>query len=160
MKCERSGVQAFRRSGVRLSLCLLLFLVLPCAVRAQNGTDKSAKAAADKDYLLGIDDVIEVTVTNHDDMDRTLTILPNGKINFAGVGEITAAGRTSRAVAEEIRAELDKTLNNFEVVVSVKEVRSRRVRAIGAVRAPGSYDMKPAWRVVDLLAVAGGPTAK
>src|SRR5579862_6096458 len=108
MKCRRSGVQAFGRSGIRLSLCLLL-LALPGAALAQIGPDKSAKAVADKDYLLGIDDVIEVTVTNHDDLDRTLTILPNGKINYPGVGEITAAGRTSRAVAEEIRAELDKT---------------------------------------------------
>ena len=111
-------------------------------------------------FVLGPDDVIEVTVRDHTELDHTLTVLPDGKIAFPTVGELQAAGKTPRALAAEIKAELETTLNNIRVTVTVKEVHSRRVSIAGPVKATGNYDIKRNWRVFDLVAAAGGLSAK
>ncbi len=110
--------------------------------------------------LLGPDDVVEITVRNHSDLDHTLTVLPDGKITFPTLGEMQAAGKTPRALAADIQTELEKTLNNVGVTVVVKEAHSRRVRVVGAVRQAGGFDLKPGWRVFDALIAAGGLSAK
>src|SRR5579871_5439463 len=134
---------------VLLALMILAAsLLLPSASLAQS------------EYTLGPDDVIEITVRNHDDLNKTLTILPNGKITYVGVGELTAAGRTPRDVAAVIEAELTKTYNNLAVTVAVKEIHSRRVKVIGGVKSPGAYDLRANWRVFDVLAAAGGLALK
>ena len=112
------------------------------------------------DYVLGPDDVIDVTVENHPQLNKTLVVLPDGKISFPGVGEVVAAGKSLKTLGAELRAALEKTRNNVDVVVSVKEVRSRQARAVGAVKTPGSFVLKPGWRLMDLVAVAGGFVAK
>ena len=139
---------------MRWRLALLLLLSFSVAsVKADTGK-------AQGDYTLGADDVIDISVLNHSAFDKTLTILPDGKIAFPGVGEITAAGKTAKALAAEIQTALEKTMNNVGVVISVKERHSRRVRIIGAVRTPGGFDLKPGWRLLDVVAGAGGLSAK
>ncbi len=130
-------------------------------------TDAIPGAAQDKPQdaalgqpLLGPDDVVEITVRNHSDLDHILTILPDGKITFPTLGEMQAAGKTPRALAADIQTELEKTLNNVGVTVVIKEAHSRRVRVIGAVRQAGGFDLKPGWRVFDALIAAGGLSAK
>jgi len=120
----------------------------------------SADNKPGNDYVMGPDDVIEITVPTHPGLDKTLTILPDGKITYIEIGEVQAAGKTTRQLAEEIKAALERTRNNVQVSVSVKEVRSRKVRVAGAVRNPSAYDLKPSWRMLDLVAVAGGFTAR
>jgi polysaccharide export outer membrane protein len=112
------------------------------------------------DYVLSPGDVIEVSVLNHNDLDKTLTVLPDGKIAFAAVGEMKAAGKTPKALAAELHRLLDKTLNNFGVTVTVKELHARKVRVIGAVKTPGSYDFKDDQRFLDVVAAAGGLSNK
>lgn len=132
----------------------------PAAAGAQAPAAAPAADRATQEFTLGADDVIEVTVRDHVELDHTLTILPDGKIAYPTVGEMQAAGKTPRALAAEIQAELEITLNNIHVTVTVKEVHSRRVRIVGAVRAPGGFDLKRDWRVFDLIAAAGGLSAK
>lgn len=111
-------------------------------------------------FVLGADDVIEITVRNHSELDHVLTVLPDGKLTFPTVGEMQAAGKTPRALAMEIQAELEKTLNNVGVTVVVKEAHSRRVRLIGAVRQAGAIDLKPGWKLFDAVIAAGGLSAR
>lgn len=123
----------------------------------------SGAHAADKpgaSYILGAEDVIEIMVRNHDDLNRVLTIRPDGKITLPRINEIKAAGKTASALAAEIQAQLEKSLNHAEVTVSVKEVHPRRVRVLGAVKTAGTYELKPNWRFMDLVAVAGGLSTK
>ena len=46
------------------------------------------------------------------------------------------------------------------MTIIVREVRSRKVGITGAVRASSNYDLKQNWRLMDLIAAAGGLTAK
>lgn len=142
-----------------LSLLLTMLLV---AV----GMQSRAQSAASTDYILGPDDVIEISVPSHSDfnhdkeLNKTLPILPDGKINYSGTGAIQAAGKTPSALAADIKKALEKTRDNVVVVVVVREIHSRHARVLGAIKAAGSYDLKPNWRLDDLIAMAGGLTEK
>ena len=134
------------------------------AARAQKspppGVQNSPQNSPTEAFVLGPDDVIEVTVRDHSDLDHTLTVLPDGKIAFPTVGELQAAGKTPRDLAAEIKTELETTFNNIRVTVTVKEVHSRRVSIAGPVKTAGGFDLKRDWRVFDLVAAAGGLSAK
>lgn len=131
----------------------LLCLTLIASVRA-------TAQKADNEYVLAPGDVIDISVLNHTDLDKTVTILPDGKIAFAAVGEIIATGKTPKKLAAELYEILDKTLNNFAVTVTVKEPRARKVRIIGAVKTTGAFDFKDGTRLLDVIASAGGLSNK
>lgn len=116
--------------------------------------------AATGDYVLGIDDELEITVANHDTLNRSVIVRPDGKVSFPPVGELQATGRTAGKLAAEIQKKLEVTLNNARVLVLLKVSNSRRARVLGAVAKPGAYAIKPGWRVMDLVAVAEGLTTK
>lgn len=110
-------------------------------------------------YLLGPDDVISVYVRNHTDLnEKSLPILQDGTVAYGAVGVLKAAGKSPEQLAAEIQTKLEETRNHCEVVVSVLEVHSRRARIMGAVKTPGGFDLKPNWRLMDLITMAGGLT--
>ena len=150
---------------VHCSRGLFLFLLVLGAgssphQAAAHPVSDGVKASAAEPFTLGADDVIDISVRDHVEMDRTITILPDGKITVPSLGEFQAAGKTPRALAAEIQVELEKTLNNVSVTVAVKETHSRRARVVGAVKMTGIYDIRSSWRVLDLVVAAGGLSAK
>jgi len=120
----------------------------------------NAHAQANGALVLGPDDVIEVTISNHPALNQTVTIRPDGRITVPRAGDVQAAGRTSQALAADIQNRLKSRLNNARVTVAIKEVHSRRVRVLGAIGKSGSYELKPNWRFMDLVAEAGGLKTK
>ena len=130
---------------------------------AKDGKDVGSSGATNSvgtEYVLGADDVIELSVSHHANLDRQMTILPDGKITLPDIGDFQASGKTRRELGAEIQAAYEKTLNNADVTIIVREVRSRKVGVTGAVHASATYDLKQNWRLMDLIASAGGLTAK
>jgi polysaccharide biosynthesis/export protein len=138
-----SQTGAFKRAGITTQTT---------TARTQSGATRQIGA----DYLLGPDDVIEVTVRNHDDLNKTIVIRPDGKFAFPYAGEVQAGGRTARALAADIQNRLARSLNHAVVMISVKEVHSKEIHVIGQVSKPGAFDLKEGLTVVSLLAQAGG----
>ncbi len=120
------------------------------------GPGRNVQAQGNAPLVLGTDDVIEVRVSNHPDLNSTVTIRPDGKVTIPRAGDIQAAGLTSQALRAAIQKRLNTSLNNARVTVAVKEVNSQLVRVLGAVNQPGSYKWKPNWRFMDVVAQAGG----
>ncbi len=120
----------------------------------------ASNIAQDGDYRLGPDDVLDVTVTNHPDLNSTLTVRPDGKISLPRAGDLTVTGKTTRQLAREIETRLARTLNNARVQIGVKQARPRQARIIGAVTTAGTYTIKPNTRVVDLVGMASGLSTK
>lgn len=131
------------------TVAVVLALVAPISAQKPEGGRPT-------DYVLGADDVIEVTVADHPELSKVVQIMPDGKIAFPEVGELQAAGKTPAALAAAIKAALEQHRNNVNVVVTVVTPKSLRVRVVGAVKAPGVYDYRRGMRVLDLVALAGG----
>jgi polysaccharide export outer membrane protein len=138
-------------------LALSLFAAIPVlAADAPKGVDAPKVPV---DYVLGPGDAMDVTVTSHPGYDRSVTIQPDGKIFFPGVGEVMATGLTVPQLRTRLLQGLEETLNHPDLTISLRDIRSavNRVSVLGAVRAPSVLDLHPKWRVTEALAAAGGP---
>jgi polysaccharide export outer membrane protein len=118
-------------------------------------------ASAD-DYKLGPEDVIEVRVFELDQLNRTLRVSGDGKIELPLVGSIEVSGLTPNKVASQIADRLkDRYVQNPQVSIFITEFKSQKVSLLGAVAAPASYPLSGQRRLLQLLAEAGslGPEA-
>lgn len=126
---------------------------------------KQLEALKTKDYLVGADDVLEISIFEWEMSDDTKTFLfrvsQSGVILLPVIGQVQASGRS----VEDIQKEIEKTLadknilQNPRVAVAVQDFRSKRIAVIGAVSAPGVYAIhENVSTVMDILTLAGGPS--
>lgn len=128
-----------------------------------QGSDSSADyrstipgAPVSRDYKIGIDDVLTVSVWHEDNLSRNIIVRPDGKISLPLVGEVQAAGRTPPQLEAELRSRLAEFVKDPELTVIVAEIRSRRVNIIGQVVHPGTFAITQQMGVLDIIAEAGG----
>jgi polysaccharide biosynthesis/export protein len=133
-------------------------MVLGLLVSAPAGW--AAPAAAPADYRFAAGDVIEITVSPQKNFDRTLTVQPDGKISYPIAGQIQVVGLTVEQLGKKLQESLNQELVDPVVSVSLKEVSKRevgRVSFLGAVRSPGSIEIRDNTTLADALAAVGGP---
>ena len=138
-------------------LALSLFATLLLGVALYESAE-GGDAPNPRDYVIGVEDVLEVSVWRNDDLKRVVTVGPDGKISFPLVQEIEAEGRTRSEIRHEITQKLLKFLVDPVVTVIVQEFRSRKVMVIGAVHDPGLYPLTRGLDAWQAIAEAGGPT--
>ncbi len=108
-------------------------------------------------YLIGPNDVLQVDVYGHEDLNKTLKVSPRGLISFPLIGNVRAEGHTVDDVATEITERLGKDfIQDPHVTVSVWEYLSQWVNVIGEVARPGRYYLTGVTTIVDALSLAGG----
>jgi len=116
-----------------------------------------ANVPGDQAYLIGPGDVVDITVFNVPELAKTLAVSEVGTINFPLIGEVPAAGRTARALEQDLAKKLDKKyLRNPQVGVQVKEYKSQRVTVEGAVKKPGVYPIEGRLTLLQAIATAQG----
>ncbi|HZD31896.1 MAG TPA: polysaccharide biosynthesis/export family protein [Candidatus Angelobacter sp.] len=113
-------------------------------------------AAPANDYVIGVDDVIAISVWKEPELSRVLPVRPDGKITLPLVGDVQAAGRTPQQLQQELHESLAAYVAVPEVAVIVQEVRSQKFNIVGQVARPGSYSLTESTTVLDAIAEAGG----
>ena len=108
------------------------------------------------DYCLGPADVVDVIVLRHDNYSGEFLVAPDGTIDLPGAGKVKATGHTLIELQGEITAILTTRLRDPEVTVTLHTPRQQRVFVLGAVKAPGPFDLKGTWHISEALAAAGG----
>ena len=118
------------------------------------------------DYLVGPDDVLEISIFEWELSDETKTlefrVSETGVIPLPSLGAVKVGGKSIEKIQAEIERQLsDKgVLQNPRVGVSVKEYRSRRIAVIGEVNAPGVYAIhENVTTLMNMLTLAGGPAS-
>ena len=111
-----------------------------------------------KDFLLGPEDVVEVTVWRNQDLSRTVVVRPDGMISLPLIGDVQASGFTAAQVSEKISKRLTEYKENPSVSVSVKEINSYYIYVVGEVTRPGKYPLKSYATVLQGISLAGGFT--
>jgi polysaccharide export outer membrane protein len=107
-------------------------------------------------YVIGVDDVLAISVWKEPELSRTLPVRPDGKITLPLVGDVQAAGKTTQNLQQELHDKLAAYVAVPEVAVIVQEVKSRKYNIVGQVAKPGSYSLNETTTVLDAIAEAGG----
>lgn len=122
-------------------------------------------ALQNRDYLVGPDDVLDVSIFEWEMTEQTKTlncrVAESGTIALPVIGVVTAAGKTVAEIQKDIETTLSTrgVLHTPRVAVAVSEFRSRRIAVTGAVNAPGVYAIhQNVSTLMDVLTLAGGPT--
>lgn len=135
-------------------LLLTVWLVVPPANAAETDkTNNPAPAAAtasmaalDDQQQLGPGDRVTYRVLEDKDDPRSLTITDSGELDVPYYGLVTAAGKTSRELAQEIKTLLEQKLYNQATVIIAVELVNRtrtsgKVYVTGQVRNKGGFDI-------------------
>jgi len=146
--------------SVRLLVIAGVLLGIPIGCTSgvsKEALDESTKPVS-KEFLLGPEDVLEVTVWRNQDLSRTVVVRPDGKISLPLIGDVQASGLNSSQVAAKIAARLTEFKENPNVSVSLKEVNSYFIFVLGEVLKPGKYPLKSYATVLQGVSMAGGFT--
>jgi polysaccharide export outer membrane protein len=120
----------------------------------------SGDALAEEAYRIQPGDVLNVTVSPQTAYGRVVTVQPDGKVSYPVAGELQAAGQTIKEFSRELAKGLEQELNAPQVTVSLQSSAPKQapqITVLGAVRAPGLFDLRAGWRLTEALAAAGGP---
>jgi polysaccharide export outer membrane protein len=108
------------------------------------------------DYVIGPEDLLQITVWKNESLSRELAVRPDGKISMPLLHDIQAAGLTPMQLQEKLSTALGEFMPNPEVAVTVTDVRSYRISVLGEVVKPGVLQLKSDTTVLEAIALAGG----
>jgi polysaccharide export outer membrane protein len=114
-------------------------------------------APADKEYYIAAGDVINVSVFPAEEFSKEVTVQPDGTIEIPLLGSIKARGMKAEELQNVLTAKFSKYVANPSITLNVRKFSSNRVAVIGQINTPGYYEYKEGMRLLDLVAVAGGP---
>lgn len=112
------------------------------------------------EYLLGIGDVVQVSVWRNPDLSVSVTVRPDGKISVPLVGDVKVDGKSTASLSSEIETGLSEFVRNPKVTVIVTNPTSaefiHRIRVTGAVAQQRSIPYRKGITVLDVVLEAGG----
>jgi len=109
------------------------------------------------DYQIGPEDLLEISVLEAPDLNRTVRVSDDGAISLALLGSIHAAGLSTRELQADLEDRLrHKYMKDPQVGVFVQETKSHPVSVFGAVEKPGVYQIRYAKTLVEVLSMAQG----
>ncbi|HEV2522293.1 MAG TPA: polysaccharide biosynthesis/export family protein [Candidatus Acidoferrales bacterium] len=170
-----------RGRGVLLGLALCLFASSACAQDALSGDSQFSlpeqmqaqsgqhvqqsrmKVAGDgtesqsSESRIGPDDLLDITVFEAPEMNRTVRVAANGEISLQLVGAVKAAGLTPSELESVLQELLRRTyMKDPHVGVFVRELESHPVSVVGAVKQPGVFQIRGTKTVIEMLSMAQG----
>ena len=128
----------------------------PATAPAAATDIESAIINSSKDYKIGPEDLLDISVWKNPELSRTVPVRPDGKVSLPLVNDIQAAGLTPEQLRERILAEARRYIEDPSPTVVVKEINSRKVFITGQVEKPGPYPISGPTTVLHLIAIAGG----
>lgn len=163
----------FSASSVILRRCIfvltLLSLSLSGVIAGQASPQPSAPAAATPErslapdahgpvgYQIGAGDVLQISVWNEPQASvQAVVVRPDGKISLPLVKELSVLGLTPVDLEKVLTTKLGQLIHGADVTVVVKEIHSKKVYLIGAVKKEGPVPLLSPMTVLQVLAEAGG----
>jgi polysaccharide export outer membrane protein len=111
------------------------------------------------DYVLGPGDQLLIRAWGKIDLDSRVTIDRNGQINLPRVGTLTVAGLRYSEIEGFLHSALSALFKDFNLNVSLGQLRSIQIFVLGDARQPGAYTVSSLSTLVDALFTSGGPSA-
>src|ERR1700683_3492955 len=124
----------------------------------EPSAETSKAATQDPNYIIGAQDVLDISVWKEPEVSRVVPVRPDGKISLPLLNDVQAAGLTPSQLAAQITVALKKYVTSPQVTVIVTTINSQRIYIIGEVARPGAFPMLPGMNVLQGLSSAGGFT--
>ncbi len=110
------------------------------------------------DYLIGPGDEILIRAWGQIDLDGKLVVDRGGEVFLPKVGALSVAGLKYQQLPEYFRTAIGRVFRNFDLTVSLGQLRSIQVFVVGQARRPGSYTVSSLCTLVNALFASGGPS--
>jgi protein involved in polysaccharide export with SLBB domain len=111
------------------------------------------------DYLIKPGDELLLTFWGSVDADLRLLVDRGGRVTIPRVGPVLVAGVRYADLPSVITQRAAQVFRNFQLSVSMTQLRSQRIYITGFVARPGTYTVTSLATVAQALLQAGGPTA-
>jgi polysaccharide export outer membrane protein len=105
-------------------------------------------------------DVIEISVIPQSELDRMVTIRPDGKISLPLIGDVFAEGMTPGDLTKKLTEEFSKYVKNPSVSVIVTGFNSKKIYVIGEVFRQGAFPYTGTTSVFEAVEEAGSFTRR
>jgi polysaccharide export outer membrane protein len=140
-------------------LSLIALMALLCnAVAAESAPWIPDLPGSETDYIIGVEDILTISVWGETGLEATVFVRPDGKITFPLVNDIRVAGLTPNQVREALSERLANFVRDPNVTVIVDEINSFRVYVLGEVVLQGVLNFNRPVRVLQAISIAGGFT--
>lgn len=127
---------------------------------ALNGGDAlppDASMPAEDEYRIGANDLLEISVFQVKELDRSVRVNSRGMITLPLIGAVQAAGASATELEKRVADKLkEKYLQDPQVSIFIKEFTSQRVTIEGQVEKAGIYPMTGRTTLLQAIALAGG----
>ncbi|HEY0758400.1 MAG TPA: polysaccharide biosynthesis tyrosine autokinase [Acidisarcina sp.] len=158
------------RSGNNIVALLVLGLTLVVSSRGFGQTEAATATApgftpgstiADAQKLvIGEGDLLSILVYDAPELTQEVRVGSNGTIHLTLLGDVKAAGIQPDQLASQLEDQFRSRglIASPQVSVSIKEFTTQGVTVEGEVKKPGLYPIYSARSLVDVIALAEGPT--
>jgi polysaccharide export outer membrane protein len=146
----------------------------------KNAKDKGAKQSPDKGakseslpqsaltpeqrltYIIGVEDELQISVWREPELSTGVVVRPDGMITLPLINDVKAVGLKTEELQNVLTEKLKNFVNEPQVTVIVRGIRSRKVYLVGEVGHQGTFALNGDMTALELLAAAGGvgPFAK
>jgi len=121
-----------------------------------DGLAKKAEQIDPSIYHIGVEDDLQISVWKEPDLSVSVVVRPDGMITMPLLNDIRIAGLTTTELQVLLTEKLKSFVNEPQVTVVVRGIKSRKVYVYGQVGKAGAYALVGKKTVLEVLAEAGG----
>ena len=112
------------------------------------------------DYAVGPDDVLIIRTWGQLDLNWMAVVDRAGAVYIPQVGTVSVAGLKYEELHDYFQAQIGHIFKNFQLSVSMGQLRSIQVFVVGQVKRPGTYTISSLSSLVDALFASAGPSKR
>ncbi len=120
----------------------------------------SAEMPSSEEYLISNGDVLEIFNYGYPDLSHEVTVGPDGNISVKLVGNIKAAGKTSKELAGVLKSAFYEYAPESRISVIIKKYYPKIILISGEVKSPSQIDtvMDGEVTLLEAISICGGPS--
>jgi polysaccharide export outer membrane protein len=107
-------------------------------------------------YVVGVEDELQISVWREPELSAAVVVRPDGMITLPLLNDVKAVGLKTQELQKVLEEKYKGFVNEPQVTVIVRAIRSRKVYLVGQVAKQGSYPLNGDMTLLELLSEAGG----
>jgi polysaccharide export outer membrane protein len=111
------------------------------------------------DYRIGPQDLLEISVFEAPELNRTVRVSESGEVSLPLLGGIHVAALTARELESALAQRLREFLKDPHVNVMITAIESHPISVIGEVNKPGVFQVRGSKTLLEMLSMAQGLAA-